>query len=273
MRGTRILGSGPAKFLILAFTLLFGTHSHALSKDDAENIIYALEKIQVYSYQSVNAYYQFSMNEGDKKIQEEISRTSGNLTTLINQLDAMPGAEEMAGEIATLQAIYEDFDRLLKTNVNDIIEVGYSDIRMVSELASANLTQVNGAGIAIEQALEYAGIKESERDLLIRQSRIYLLSLVTRYSARSASTVSQVFQGAETELSSEELSGRLDTNFDKLTDMVSGNAEARIMDNIRSKWGFIRKSFENMAENSVPFVVNLYSQKIVEQLDELEGNN
>lgn len=178
----------------------------------------------------------------------------------------------MAGEISTLQAIWEDYNKLLKTNVSDIIKQGYPDIRLVTELDAANLTQVKGARIAIEQAREYSKLQPDTTLDAIRESRILLLSMMTRYSARSASTVSQVFQGGDGELSVEEQSAKFDANIEMLSKEMAAQPEAiKKLEGIRSKWSFIKGSLVNFTENNVPFVVNLYSLKMVTLLDELEG--
>ncbi len=244
----------------------------ALSSQDAEAIIASLSQVQSVSYQTLNAYYQFSSNPGDKELQGIIEEKSAELKARITGLSQLAGAADMAAEIGTLQAMREDYARLLDTNVGDLLNQGYPDIRLVAELDAANLTQVKGAQLAIDQAREYGGAQPDPVIEKVRESRLLLLGMTTRYSARSASTVSQVFQGTEGELSLEEQSQRFTANLDALQASFAANAKARkALDGVRSKWGFISRSIVNYTENDVPFVVNLYATKIVELLDELEG--
>ncbi|MBK8973176.1 MAG: hypothetical protein IPM37_18180 [Hahellaceae bacterium] len=258
--------------LMLTTGLLVSQASTAITPDEAKNLVNTLSKIQSVSYQTVNAYYQFSNNPGDKELHMMIKSSSEELKNMVQTLSEQPGAADMAGEISTLQAIWEDYSKLLKTNVSDIIKQGYPDIRLVTELDAANLTQVKGARIAIEQAREYSKLQPDVVLDAIRESRILLLSMMTRYSARSASTVSQVFQGGDGELSVEEQSAKFAANLDMLSkELVSQPEAAKALDAIRSKWNFINSSLVNFTENNVPFVVNLYSLKMVNLLDELEG--
>lgn len=256
--------------LVLALT---STHTAlALSKEDATALTNSLTHVQAASYQAVNAYFQFSINPGDKELQLKIEEKSRQLEETIAALPETPGASEIDGEIQTLQAMWEEYNRLLDTNVQDLLEQGYPDLRLVTELNESNLTLVNGAQIAIEGALESSGLTLPAPLIKIRDARNLLLAMMTRYSARSASTVSQVFQGSASEIPLDEQAQLFDGLLKDLNQAFGGNPEAaRALDNIGSKWRFIRPSIANYNENNVPFVVDLYSSKIVEQLDVLEG--
>jgi hypothetical protein len=258
--------------ILLTTSLCVSNNVPAMSGKDAESVIASLSQVQSISYQTINAYYQFSNNPGDKELQTIIEEKSAELKDRIQGLAELPGAAEMSAEIATLEAMWEDYQRLLDTNVADLLSQGYPDIRLVSELDAANLTQIGGARIAIEQARDYSGSKPDPILENIRESRLLLLSMTTLYSARSASTVSQVFQGGEGELRIDEQSARFSRNFEELQKVLGTDPKAvKVLDGIKSKWGFINTSLLNLTETNVPFVVNLYAIKIIGLLDELEA--
>ena len=95
---------------------------------------------------------------------------------------------------------------------------------------------------------------------------------MTRYSAQRLDSLPG-FQGGDGELSVEEQSINLTPtsrcSARKWQHSLKGDQKS--LKAFEAKWSFIKGSLVNFTENNVPFVVNLYSLKMVTLLDELEG--
>jgi len=91
---------------------------------------------------------------------------------------------------------------------------------------------------------------------------------MTKYSARTTSTVSQVYSGGDAEITIDALATQFDALMGKLTTLTKDNTKAvDLLDSAKTKWEFIKKSYINYNENRVNFIVNLYSKKIISDIE------
>jgi len=76
-----------------------------------------------------------------------------------------------------------------------------------------------------------------------------------------------VYTGGDTEITLDSLARDFDKRLEKLQDLTAENATASdFLDSAQTKWEFIRSSYINYNENRVNFIVNLYSRKIVNDI-------
>lgn len=256
---------------LLICAALLSLNASALEQSAAKNVLDKLHLTQVHTYAALNAYYNFSTAQGDKSILIEIREATGNVDQYMNDLTPLLSSEneEKSSQIAKS---WGDFKNLIETNIKDVLEQGYHDLRLVDDLSrlttefNADLTEL------------YSSIKESSQvptSKLIENSRkasILMSAMTTRYSARATSNVSQIFQGAASEKPLDELA----KEFDQLLVTLSSNAgkqqpASELLDSISTKWNFIKDSYVNYNENNVNYVVNLYSRRIISSLEELGG--
>ena len=93
-----------------------------------------------------------------------------------------------------------------------------------------------------------------------------MAQMMARYSARTHSSVAQTFQGASDEASLDQQALMFDS---LLAQVQSGSASAELkaaIDDVSSKWQFIRGSYINYNENNVSFVIDRYSKGIIRSL-------
>jgi len=93
---------------------------------------------------------------------------------------------------------------------------------------------------------------------------------------RTNSSVAQTFQGSSTETPLDEQARELD---ELLASVIQGDGTAELkaaLNDISSKWQFIRGSYINYNENNVGFVIDRYSKGILKGLattiELLQGN-
>lgn len=256
---------------VLLTVLLFQSNTlFALSTEQAKPILNNIHDIMSNSFQAINAYYNFSMSPGDKVMHAQVLEEIGELDALFSSLESRDGVVEIQGELAAMSEIWIKYKDLLNTNINDVINLGYPDLRLAADMAQLNSELVSAGNKAFTKTTDTSGHKEKPEIELIRNSKLLLERMLTNYSARSASNVSQIFQGAEGEKAIDELAVDFDKLLEKLmkSSLNTGPNKKRL-DVISTQWNFIRKSFVNYAENNVSYVVNRYSLKISDTLSEM----
>ena len=94
---------------------------------------------------------------------------------------------------------------------------------------------------------------------------------MTKYSARTTSTVSQMYAGGDVdkEVTIDSLAEEFGAQITELVTLAESNEVAsKLLDSANTKWDFIKKSYVNYNENRVNFIVNLYSKKIINDIEE-----
>ncbi len=250
--------------------VLIAPFAQALSAEQAKPILGQLHRVQINAYQAINAYYNFSLNPGDKEIHIEINKEMDDLESILSTLESAEGILDIQSELTVINESWVKYKDLLKTNIDDAINLGYPDLRLAADMAQANIDLVGAVERAYEKAENLSGFKPADLVVALRDSKLLLASMMTKYSARSASNVSQIFQGAKTEEPMDVQAERFDKRLAELMKSELNKGEsAAVLDSISSKWNFIRNSYKNYNENNVSYVVNLYSYRIIDALSSL----
>ncbi len=180
----------------------------------------------------------------------------------------MAGESLTGSELEDLRTAYADFESQMDTNIEDVRGSGYPDLRLLSNMANQaqNLSALSGK--LYDQVAGQETTPTATNLELAREASITMALMVTRYSARSSSSVSQVFQGADAEKSLDELARDFESNLEKLRNRTAGqDAIAGMLSDANSKWRFIRGSYIEYDEENVAFVINRYSTSIIETLE------
>ncbi|OZG71262.1 hypothetical protein BTA51_21685 [Hahella sp. CCB-MM4] len=248
--------------------------SQALTKEETKPILAYFHNVQIHAYQAINSYYNFSLNPGDKELHSQILTEMSSLESTLSALESSPGIVDIQGELADINEQWVKYRDLLNTNIDDAIKLGYPDLRLLADMAQSNIDVVGAVERAYERAQDVSGFKPTNIVATLRDSKLLLASMMTKYSARSASTVSQIFQGAKTEEAMDVQAEHFDKRLAELmkTELNKGDS-AKVLDSISTKWNFIRNSYKNYNENNVSYVVNLYSYRIIDALDDLLKQN
>ncbi|WP_020409419.1 hypothetical protein [Hahella ganghwensis] len=250
--------------------LIIAPLTQALTKEETKPILEHFHHLQIHAYQAINSYYNFSLNPGDKELHSQILTEMSDLENALTTLESSAGIVDIQGELASVNEQWVKYKDLLNTNIEDAIKLGYPDLRLLADMAQSNIDLVGSIERAYDRAQDLSGFKPSNLVSALRDSKLLLVSMMTKYSARSASTVSQIFQGAKTEEPMDVQADRFDKRLAELmkTDLNKGES-AKLLDSISTKWNFIRNSYKNYNEDNVSYVVNLYSYRIIDALDEL----
>ncbi|GAA3979494.1 hypothetical protein [Allohahella marinimesophila] len=271
LRSARLLPRALAYGLVVG--LLSSLPAHALDQAQAAELLSALFKVRSNGNLVMNSYYNFSIAPGDKDerlLVSERAEALASSTGRINEMATTLEEGQLREQLLRIPEIQGQYAALLKDNIADLIERQYSDIRLVADMAQVNQNLLTAAETAKRSAMDAASYQPDVMVEQLREATLLMESMMTKYSARSASTVSQVFQGAQTDEPIDVQAVNFDKQLNAIKAALGNNAEAtKALKSIESSWFFIKGSYINYNENNVSYVVNLYSNKIVEKLNGL----
>ncbi|SRR5690554_405339 len=269
--------SGIIRSILLSFTLMAGLLSapfaQAFTQKQADDLLSILHQMRVDSYLAINAYYSFANSAGDKGMAQEANNTINRLDSLLEQLNGAPEAGQLQESLTSISGQWEKYRKLLITNMQDLIKRGYPDLRLMVEMAEANVDFIALLGDTASAIKKTSGYQPNELLELVREATLKIEQIMTAYAARTASNVAQIAQGAETDEPLNVLAEQFTQQLQVLQSKTTANREAaKIVDDIATKWNFIKSSYINFNENNVAYIANLYSKRIIEGLQSLEDS-
>lgn len=263
---------------ILTMALFFGltlfavqpvlaeTEAEGAQEVMARDLLDTIHQFRLTNFMALNAYYNYTIDP-DEGLAREINQSMRQSAEMLVEIKNLAGDSLSGSEIEDLENAYSDFENQMDINIEDVRQAGYPDLRLLSDMAN----QAQTLSVMTEQVYhQVAGQDETPTATdveLAREASTLMALMVTRYSARSSSTVAQVFQGADTDESLDELARRFD---EIITELRSRNTSEEIddlMSDVVTKWDFIKNSYIQYDERNVSFVINRYSTSILESLE------
>ncbi|TDT41617.1 hypothetical protein DES49_1716 [Halospina denitrificans] len=270
------LGLGICAALLLALALFNPVAAQENSSAEPENetqsmaqdLLDTIHRFRLRNFMALNHYYNYT-TDPDEELVSQINNDMDSSQELISRIDELAGESLTGTEMDDLSQAYQDFSDLMDTSIEDVRSSGYPDLRLLSDMAN----QAQNLSVLSEKLYNRVAEQDqtptAEKVELARQASVTMALMVTRYSARSSSSVAQVFQGADTEKSLDELARQFEDNLEELRSGAnSDNQLDSLLSDVNSKWQFIRESYINYDEENVSFVINRYSTGIVETLEE-----
>lgn len=250
--------------LITVLALLLTT-SFAVRADESAGFLSNLHQFRINNSMALAAYYQYSAT-AEQGVNREIVAALGQAEANMKAITNSTASALSANQLQELKAAFETYKKMMQQNVSDVTEIGYPDLRLVSEMANHAL------GLGKKSQELYAIARESsrtpvnERVEAARSAAVNLAEMLARYSARSYSSVSQTFQGASYEKSLDEQALAFEALLGKVNQGSGSPAVQGLLEDVQTKWEFIRNSYINYNRNNVVFVIERYSRAIIDQL-------
>ncbi len=254
-----------ATALILSISMF---SPNALSEEQEGSTLGRIYLAQINSYYSINGFYNFSANQGDQKHLTVIVDSSNKIDELINTIQGEVNDSPDTDDFKEVSGAWKKYKKVLNQNIKEVKKTGYPDLRLAGDMATENI-KLNSTLETLYNSL--AGTPSNKPNKITEMSRkagISLALMMTKYSARTTSTVSQVYSGGDTEITIDTLAAEFETILKELMNQTKGNEQALdLLDSALTKWDFIKSSYINYNENRVNFIVNLYSKKIISDID------
>ncbi|WP_323752250.1 hypothetical protein [Marinobacter sp.] len=234
-----------------------------------------LHDFRINNYLAVDAFYNFSTT-GDTETLNRIVVAINKANDAMNSVIASTSGVLSSDQIEELNQSFDKFKSLMRSNINEVRDRGYPDLRLMADMADQALTMNTTATELYSVAQENSGAKADDRIESARSASVIMAQMMARYAARTHSSVSQTFQGANTEVPLDEQAKVFEDHLKNVsTGSPSGDLKTTLSD-IFSKWQFIRNSYVNYNDNNVSFIIDRYSKGIINGLAsaiELMSNN
>lgn len=262
--------------LVTALILLLIASFTVRAQEGGDDFLSDLHSFRISNYMALDAYYRFSAT-GDTETLNEIVAAINEANGAMNSV-----ADSTAGVLSAEQkkSLNREFDRfkdLMRSNINDVRNTGYPDLRLVSDMANQALLMNQVATEMYILAQESTETEIGSRVEAARSAAVTIAQMMAKYSARTNSSVAQTFQGSSDDVALDEQARLFD---DLLSQVTEGNAQGQLektLNDLTSKWEFIRASYINYNDNNVAFVIDRYSKGILTSLattiDLLQQNN
>lgn len=260
--------------IALKFLLLFSLPSFAYSAETASSAdsLLKLHQLRLAAQKSLGDFYMYNGMEGDQRYARMIDTSLQNGQALLGSLTQMPGDGSKA-LLAQLDQHWNSYQSELKVLADTLKTQGYTDLQPVADLANHNQQLMALSAELYSKIQQESGRTVSALTQLSREQSLLMQSIAVDYASRSASVGgSFISSGGENSKSIDELANEFVHVMDKLEQAPQNTAETRqSLGAVKTKWRYIEKSLKNYNEKSVPFLVNKYSDRIIEGLEVLAG--
>jgi len=261
--------------LMITLLVLSLTTFSATAQDSSAEFLADLHQFRINNYLALDSFYVYSAtgdNGALNRIVAGINASNDAMNSVIASTSGVLSNQQVEG----LGQEFDKFKDLMRSNITVVRDAGYPDLRLMADLANKALGMNKLATNLYVTAQENSGAETDDRVESARSAAVMMARMMARYSARTHSSVSQTFQGASDEASLDQQARA----FEQLLNQVKAAATAgdlkATLDDVSSKWLFIRGSYINYNENNVSFVIDRYSKGIIQGLTttiELLENN
>lgn len=233
-----------------------------------QQLLTNVHSLRLLSTESLTNFYMYSGLDADAKYGRKILKNLEGFNTVLDQTRQLPAADNIKDSMAEIDKEWKEFNRLIRINYNDMEKQGFPNIRLVDEMGKTNASLLKLLTQAYIDAQISTGFKPAEVVETARLLAITMEEITAQYSARGTSNLGQVFMGSY-ERTLEQMAEAFRQSLIKLKQQADPQKSARLLRSIDSKWNFMERSIKNYNDNTVPFLVTSYSERIIENLAEL----
>ncbi len=264
MKNARLGNHSLIVGVVLLLLASFGTRA------DESVLLTDLHTFRISNFVGLAAYYQFSAS-GDTVILNEVVASVNSANNSINAINENNSEVLTEAQLAGLTTEFDKYKELMRQNINDVRQQGYPDMRLMSEMANQAQALSTISTKLYTRARESSRTDSDRRIEAARSAAVLMAQMMSKYSARSNSSVAQTFQGADTEVPLDEQAKVFDALMVELKADDNAGGLKQAIDGVSSKWQFIRSSYINYNDDNVPFIIDRYSKGILEGLSETIG--
>ena len=254
---------------LCALFALFATPSHA-DTPDANRSLLDLHQLRLAAQKSLGDFYMYNGMEGDQRYARMIGHSLTEANERLQALADMPGegSKALRAQLTQQWAGYQsDLERLIGT----LKSQGYTDLQPVADLAADNRQLMALCEELYNKIQQESGHQVSALTQQSREQSLLMQAIAVDYALRSAS-VGATFMGGGEVRPIEEMVGQFAEQLALMEKATQNTTEiTQTLSGISTKWRYIEKSLKNYNENSVPFLVNKYSDSIIEGLERVSA--
>ncbi|MCH8542872.1 MAG: hypothetical protein LAT61_04810 [Alcanivorax sp.] len=223
-----------------------------------------IERMQLELWRVRADFHMFTVMDGDRQYERQLNQS---ITSAESQFRSLQSAASSESDVALVDVMMTNWaDFLAAARANTIAELGYTE-----SYAAQDVNRL--AAVMNNQLASYSAEGSGNYDDLWA-----LAAAMQRMSSEYLALSADPSGGMAVDTGEGRIEFR-DTvpAFDRrLAEMRAkyrdDDTATRALDQIASKWGFIRESLVKFYENSVPFLVHRYTQQIVASVNQVAGS-
>ncbi|MFP5383238.1 MAG: hypothetical protein ACLGHG_04120 [Gammaproteobacteria bacterium] len=253
----------PILFILLtSLVLAWATPAHATREADALADLYRVARLMDAAALDLN------MLLGEEQSPAYKARLDETLEKLDTAQKASAASLAEAGiEAAKTAAIAENvgaFTRLARVNRDTTMKSGAPEPAVVDEMMQRRKAARDALDPIYREFEKRAGLIDSP--LSEARALALLLQQMSASYVENASAAYSVQRQISTEASIDQMARDFGKRLSQLAARAKGDEATKRVRAIQSKWKFIERSVLNYQENTVPFLVDRYTQVIVGEL-------
>ncbi|MEH6449857.1 MAG: hypothetical protein V7765_14390 [Oleispira sp.] len=252
------------KSLLLITLTLFTMQAFATPQQLLTNV----HKLRLLSTESLTNFYMYSGLDADSKYGKKIIKNLNQFENTLEVTRSLPASDGIADSMNKVNIAWIEFNDLIRVNYQDMETQGFPNVRLVDEMGKLNTVLLKSLSKAYHDAQISTGTKPPAVVETARTLSITMEEITSQYAARGTSNLGQVFMGSY-ERSLDQMADAFRTDLVNLKAQVDPNNSKKILRAIDSKWNFMERSIKNYNENTVPFLVTSYSERIIMNLEEI----
>ncbi|MFP6849326.1 MAG: hypothetical protein VCA57_11535 [Pseudomonas sp.] len=261
-----------SRMLAIALSTLIATalplFSGATQAADAASSLLKLHQLRLSAQKTLGDFYMFNGMEGDQRYARMINQSQDEANKLIGELTDMPGQGSKVLR-SQLEQQWKDYQIDLNNLTAAIKNQGYTDLRPVADLAARNQQLMTLSQELYNKIQQEGSYSVPALTQLSREQSLLMQGIAVDYASRSAS-VGATFMGGGDARPIEELVSEFASRMAALEKDPKNTPQLnQSWEGVSTKWRYIEKSLINYNENSVPFLVNKYSNTIIQGIEQI----
>ncbi|APR67670.1 hypothetical protein CN03_12465 [Thalassolituus oleivorans] len=242
-----------------------------LLRADPQTILAEMQTMRLAATNAVTSFYMFSGLDADSKYAQRIDTNFERFEASLEQVGLQAQAIGLVDEVATIEHDWAEFKQLTNNNRADMLNVGYPNERLVDDMGRKSLALVNLISSSYAKLASTSGMAPPAIVQQARNMALLMEEITSQYAARGTSVSGFMFVGAH-KRSLVDMADKFQQDYLTLRKLTKNKSSLVILDSIGSKWKFMERSIRNHNENSVPFLVVSYNDRIVGHLQELDDS-
>lgn len=251
--------------LCLTLTLIMTSASASAS---AEQLMIQLQHMRLASISAMTDFFMFAGLDADSKYERRMDADMEAFQQAMKTAKELVVADHSGSQLDSVNSDWQAFQLSLNSNRNLVHNLGATNAQVVTEMARLNnnlVTRISESYEKIAGTSSVDPVIEKARDMAL-----LLQEMTTKYAASAAMDKADVNMG-EYKRSLQTMTADFEFKLADLKTAAYRPQTSVLMDNINSKWRFLRNSITRQHEMDVPFLVISYNDRIIRHLEELEG--
>lgn len=230
-----------------------------------------LHSAQMSVHATASAFHRFQESEGDNK---ELVKLNAALAALKSAFQA--SYQDLAdlglnAELEQLKGHWRGAARDLNSAMTAIAGNGFAEGQVINSYLLNSFHSASDLHTAYRAVIAKTGVKVSPTLQGLRDAATLFQEMAALYMERSSTQYGYTYRSeAGNDEALDQMATRFSTQLTQLQQALAASPDtAKRIANVRSKWGFLEKSFVNYNENAVPYLVEKFGGEIIGELEAL----